>query len=394
MIVRCTLCIALGLTVSAESNFAQTARPRRTGTQAGSASLRRQAAPTDRAGSTALKQRPTTRPTVQDVTPELQRLLEQWEQASSRIDRLQGHHMRRVYDMVFKSEKWAVGQFYHERPDKGRIDIEPAAIKPGMVSSRVDPATKKPFELLPDLAEKWICDGKRVMDINEKQKEAAIYSIPPRGQGENIMNGPLPFLFGMPADTAKKRYQLYLVSDKVNPKTRRRELQIKALPRWQQDRANWREARIILDHPTFLPLHVKLIDTAGTKETVFSFSRLEVNKFRIPLFSKDPFRPNLRGYKLMNNVPGTPEKPSITLAADEQVVPDIATYPIDVAKERLEQAGFVVAKKYTRGGPAPNAKLVHKVRTCVPRPLSPLKKGSTVKLVVYESQQVRAAAKR
>lgn len=384
MIVRCSFCVAACLLLAPATVSGQTPPG-----QAGTASLRTQQG-TAADGRLA---RPTSRPTVQDVTPELQKLLVEWERASGRIDRLQGHHMRRVYDMVFKVEKWSVGKFYHERPDKGRIDIEPAPIKPGTVSSRVDPTTQKPFTLEPDMAEQWICDGKRIMEVNAKAKEAAIFSIPPRAQGENIMNGPLPFLFGMPAETAKKRYQLTLVSDKVDPRSRRRQIQIRALPRWQQDRANWKEARIILDHPTYLPLHVKLVDSAGTKETVFSFQKLEVNKFRFPLLGSDPFRPNLRGYKLMNNVPGTPDKPTITLADDEQVVPDIATYSVENAIERLKQAGFVVDKKWTRGGPAPTKNLELKVRTCVPKPMTALKKGATVKLVVYERQTRTAARK-
>lgn len=324
----------------------------------------------------------------QPVSPELDALLKQWEVASERIVRLEGEHQRRVYDMVFKVEKLSSGKFYHEVPDKGRIDIETVAVAKGAKSTREDKRTKQPFDLIGDAREKWICDGKRIVEIDEQNKEANVISIPPRGQGENIMNGPLPFLFGMKAEKAKARYQLSLMSDKVNPETRRRQIRIRAFPRWQSDGQNWDQADIILDHPTFLPLHVRLIDAAKTKETVFSFSKLKVNKRKSIFFPKDPFHPSLRGYKINTAVPGkNPAKPTINVGPDQQIVPDVSTYPIADAKKRLSQAGFQVAEKFTRGGPAPAAKLVHKIRTTVPAPMTPVKKGSVIKLVVFEKQK-------
>ena len=385
MIVRCLICVALCLTLAADPVSAQVARPRQLPARTTSADTRGQLQrpPVNRSTTQAA-------PQTEQVSPELEQLLREWEQASRRIKRLQGQHMRRVYDMVFHVEKWSAGKFYHEAPDKGRIDIEPVAIKPGMRSSRTDPRTGKPFELIADQQEKWICDGKRIIDIDEKGKGATIISIPPTAQGENIMNGPLPFLFGMPAETAKKRYKLKLADDRVNSKTGRRELVITAWPRLQQDRVNWKEAHIILDHPSYLPLHVKLVDDAGEKETVFSFSNLEVNKIRP--FWVDPFRPRLSGYKVATHVPGTADNPVLKLQEGEQIVPDITAYDVTSAK-RLQKAGFEVDAKWTRGGPAPTRDLELKVRTCVPPPMTPLKKGSVVKLVVYE-RTVRQTADR
>ena len=323
----------------------------------------------------------------QPVSPELDALLKQWEVASARIERLEGEHQRRVYDKVFKVEKLSFGKFYHEVPDKGRIDIESANVPKGAKSERLDPRTKQPYDLIGDAREKWVCDGKRIVEIDEQNKEANIISIPPRGQGENIMNGPLPFLFGMEAERAKKRYQLKLMSDKINPKTRRRQVHIRAFPRWQSDGQNWSEAHIILDD-RFLPLHVKLVDSADTKDTVFTFSNLKPNKRKPIFFGKDPFHPSLRGYKINTAVPGkNPAKPTINVGPDQQIVPDVSTYPIADAKKRLSQAGFQVAEKFTRGGPAPAAKLVHKIRTTVPAPMTPVKKGSVIKLVVFEKQK-------
>jgi TIGR03009 family protein len=328
--------------------------------------------------------RKTAQPKIYPVSPELDALLREWEVSSSKVTKLSGEHRRRVYDMVFKVEKIAMGKFYHEVPDKGRIDIEPVKIPEGSKSKRVKDG--KPFALISDMREKWICDGKNIIEVNEPEKSATFMSIPPRGQGENIMNGPLPFLFGMEADKAKMRYQLKLIGDKLNPNTRRREIEIQAFPRWATDGQNWHEARIILDHPTFLPLHVKLVDSGKTKETVFSFRNLKVNKRNLGeiVFSKSPFRPNLRGYKINTLSPEKSVSPRPPVGQDEVLVPSVAEFTIDDAKARLKQAGLIVAKQYVRGGPAPMSRLVHKIKDVVPRPGIVVKRGSVVKLVVFE----------
>ena len=301
MIVRITACVAACAAMLSSTAIAQTTR-----STPGQAGLRtRSQQPRQLPGQQALQ--PTAGKAPAPVDPRLDRVLVLWEQASKKIERIQGFHQRRVYDNVFKVEKLSLGRFYHEVPDKGRIDIQPAKITPEMKSSRIDKATGQPYKLVADQAEKWICDGKRLIDMDDVNKQAAIMPIPSRGQGENIMNGPLPFLFGMPAETAKKRYRLQLkgITEK--------QVQLLALPRWRQDSVNWRQAQIILDRTTFLPMHVQLIDPAGSKETVFSFKNIEV---LLPVKKgaivepdqgdlwkpADPFRPSLSGYKIHTQV--------------------------------------------------------------------------------------------
>ena len=421
MIVRCTICVVFCATLIAEVGSAQVSRSRtqmqsRTQQQvpphSRSAVQQRQAgarvgSPASRSAASqgGLRQVGATRTAskAEPIDPVLDRLLKEWEVASGKIQKIEGRHLRRVYDTVFKVEKRSTGVFYHEVPDKGRIDIEskPLKIPKGAKSDKLDPVTKKPFSLVGDLHEKWICDGKRIVEINEEEKTAHQIPIPPRGQGENIMNGPLPFLFGMKADIAKKRYQLALIGDPPKPNVAGQRIQIQAFPRWQTDGKNWKEARIIMEYPSFKPKAVKLVDPAGTKETVFSFAGVNTqlkdgNPFKrlIANWGPSPFRPNLRNYKVNTSAPGTgPEKPTITVPAGSQIVPAITGYEPKEAIQRLQQAGFVVSKKWSRGGPAPMKNLELKVRTSLPKPMTVVKKGATVKLVVYE-RQTRAAAKK
>ncbi len=392
MIVRLTACVAACAALLTCPAIAQTTR-----STTGQAALRGRQQPPRQLTSQQRQQSPLPRaarpPAPEPISPELQRVLAQWEAASQKIGRIQGFHQRRVYDMVFKVEKLSVGRFYHEVPDKGRIDIQPAKITPGMKSSRVDRKTQQPFKLVADQSEKWICDGKRLIDIDDLNKQAAIMPIPPRGQGENIMNGPLPFLFGMPAKTATQRYKL-----RLNPKgTNQKQIQLLAMPRWRQDSANWSQAQIILDRATYLPLFVQLIDPAGTKETVFSFKKIEVDRkgalgTRIKdIFWPDPFRPNLRPYKIHQQVAGNLSKPTITLKPGEVAVPDIIHASYKDAKDRLTNAGLIVNATVAKGGAAPNANLYHKVRDTRPRPYDVVKIGATVTLQIYNEMPKVAA---
>jgi hypothetical protein len=67
------------------------------------------------------------------------------------------------------------------------------------------------------------------------------------------------------------------------------------------DKENFQEATIILDRRRYLPTAVRLIDPSGNVETVYSFKEIHVNRRELipELFRKDPFEPNLKGYKLI-----------------------------------------------------------------------------------------------
>ncbi len=242
---------------------------------------------------------------VTPPTPELWNLLKKWEESSKMITRLDGEHTRLEYDYVFNVVKQNYGVFYYQTPDKGRIDL--LQDKELLANKGALPKAKKKhwnkdqsieFKLQSGNAEKWYCDGKLITQIDEATKTATQMIIPPHNQGVNITDGPLPFLFGMPAEKAIRRYQLRIVEEKDG------KARLQALPLWRSDAANYQLATIILDLKTYLPDAVQLIDPAGTKETVFVFKNLGVNAPKLlERLGKDPFKPNLKGLKVVNQVP-------------------------------------------------------------------------------------------
>ncbi len=321
---------------------------------------------------------------VQNLPPELEKLLLAWSQKSAQVQKLQGTHHRYVYNTVFMVEKRSEGVFYYEGPGKGRIDLTPAEIAKGEVSKRLD-KDGKPFKVQPDRSERWMCDGNDIWQVDDMTKQVNIYPIPKENQGQNIMDGPMPFLFGMPPEKAKRRYHLKLVHESDEQAV------IEVHPRLAVDAANWRRASVILDkrNNLYLPRAVQLIDPSGNLETVYTFGEFQVNKdgrnWLMKVFGAgeaDPFRPKLKGYAF--KVHAIRENPP----ADGPLVPSVAGLGWKDAKDLLEKLGCTV-KIYT-GQKAPQGALTHVVYNQKPAAKSPLQKGQQVVLTIYDQAPAEA----
>ena len=138
----------------------------------------------------------------------MERLLADWEQKSVRISRLRGKLTRFVYDSVYLVEEKSDGEFWYEAPDRGRMDFEAVELPEPAISRDKKDRNGKPYALESGANERWICTGKEIYLIHDDQKLYDLVKIPPQQQGRNIVNGPLPFLFGMKAEQAKRRYVL------------------------------------------------------------------------------------------------------------------------------------------------------------------------------------------
>jgi TIGR03009 family protein len=253
---------------------------------------------------------------IEEISPELEKILKNWELTTSQFKKMTGEFSRFKYDKTFEVEWRAEGKFAYEAPDKGNYVLNGATIGKGDVSKKKSPKDGTPFTLKASDSERWVCTGKEVIKINEKEKTYEKLPIPPDSQGENIMDGPLPFLFGMKAEQAKRRYRLSLSSKNTSED----EIWLDVIPRWQNDAANWSSAMVIIYAKTFQPKAVKLVDPTGA-ESVHVFNKIEVNPKR-GFFEGDPFKPNLRGFKLVLN-----DKPSAPTVGEKPIDPPAAKAP-------------------------------------------------------------------
>ena len=318
---------------------------------------------------------------VKKLSPELEQILVEWAAASGNIKKLQGEHQRFVYDLVFEVEKRAQGKFYYEAPDKGRMDIRGMKILKDATTKKKGKSGKL-FQIESDHPERWICNGSDIRQINDVEKTVDIFPIPPDARGVNIMDGPLPFLFGLPPEKAKRRFELKLVENSSYRKiTHFVHLRVK--PRWESDARNWQEAEVILDkRQQYLPFAVKLIDPGGNLETVFKFSKFKINKRR-GIFGKDPFNPPLRRYKIKVHEPEV--QVQRVVQRNPNLVPRLIDLPAEAASNLLQKLGYKKADiKWRRGDPATKNKLVYVVYDQFPKPKTQLDKSKPIYLLVYD----------
>ena len=278
------------------------------------------------------------------VDPELWDVLEEWSEKSANVKRLEGEILRRTYDTTFGVERLGEGYFYYTSPDKGRLDLNAVPVAPTMLKARNKPGAKVrkkngvPFKLESEDPVKWICDGVQVISLSVEGKTAEVAQLPKHLRGKNIMDGPLPFLFGLPPLEAVNRFSMEL---QQKPTPQNPFAKIQAKPRRSEDANAWKSAQIILDTNTGLPAHVRLVKPSGTLEEIYSFSELKVNARAgriVELFGVgDPFKVSLRGYQVKVEEQADHDPGRQPVAA---VIPNVVGLSYKEAEAKLSRVGI------------------------------------------------------
>ena len=206
------------------------------------------------------------------LSPQMLNLLKVWESKTSEIETLQGVFRRYEYDSVFMTEKRAVGRYWFGSPDKARMDFQPdpeviKALEKNPNEKLVHNFEGKSYAVEAEKTTSWICTGKEILEIDHEQKQYSKMEIPAQYQGQRITDGPMPFLFGMKADSVTKRYKMAFGS-MHKPGER---IHIIAYPIVPALRREFQKAELLLDPETFLPQAVRLLDPSGNKKTTYTF---------------------------------------------------------------------------------------------------------------------------
>ncbi len=324
----------LGLAFVADSAAQNTPKNASKNKPAAKTPIKQTQATDDEPAETKRIPRPAPEPLkIEEISPELEKILKNWELTTSQFKKMTGEFSRFKYDKTFEVEWRAEGKFAYEAPDKGNYElrgIEPRKDKNGNLeeSQKIGSDGKTTYTLKADSPERWVCTGKEVIKINEKEKTYEKLAIPPDSQGENIMDGPLPFLFGMKADQAKRRYRLTLDTKHKNAT----EIKLHVVPRLPKDSANWSKAKVIIDAKTFKPKAVQLLDPTGA-ESVHVFKNIEVNS-KPGFWEGDPFKPSLRGLKLV-----LLDKPEAQTVGEKSTAPAPAKAPMTASGNSRTTAG-------------------------------------------------------
>jgi TIGR03009 family protein len=191
---------------------------------------------------------PMPQPQPQQAPNALDNYLLRWEQEMQKVQTLAAQLVREEKDPQFNTAQKFVGYAQYMKTGAG-----PNALNLAMLEMR--PEGKN------EISEKFVCTGTYLYQFVPSAKEVRAHELPKPQPGQVANDNFLSFLFGMKADEAKKRYELRLVREDQNY------IYVEIAPRFAQDKADFKRARIVLSRDTFLPRQLWFEQPTGTDVT-------------------------------------------------------------------------------------------------------------------------------
>jgi hypothetical protein len=263
-----------------------------------------------------------------DDPANLERVLKEWYQAASRIERLDCNFVRMKYDTVFEVEFRSIGTLAIDRTGSAlyRLDRDPSA--QGKISRKIG-RSGLPYELQDDTPERWYWTRDRVLQINDSDHTYEVATNPrvtPDGEfrpdppelPQELENGGRgaqpsgppnwlidfsasldeprfgclqPFLLGLAPEEIQRRFTIRFLSETDA------EVRLEFTPRDRRDKVNFSSLQLILSKGGYKPYAIKTVGPSGS-ETVHVFTDvvLKINNNRQPLAP-----PGLAGYRQLNH---------------------------------------------------------------------------------------------
>ena len=215
-----------------------------------------------------------------------------WQSHTEKIDHYRSNFERWQFDTVYGPRNtfktFSTGKVRFANPDKGLFKVEKVlTYQPASAQSKASykevPGTHGEF---------WVCDGKSIFEYDFLNERLIQQVLPAELQGKNIINGPLPFLFGCNAQDIMNRFWVRAIT----PQNVEGEIWLEAYPKTIHDASNYQKVHIIIDNKDFLPKGMVIFDRSYEKgknhsRTVFNFKEREIN-FATTLEKLNPFYRN------------------------------------------------------------------------------------------------------
>ena len=188
----------------------------------------------------------------------MEQLLTLWEKQSARLKSLDVKFKR-----VDHSPAWGDNELYEGRamlqsPNLAWLDFKKVGV------DKQNKPTLVPHERI-------VCTGKEVWQYHSPTRQIFIFPLEKQQQQRALEEGPLPFLFNMRADEAKKRYQMSLIAE--NAAT----YMVTVIPLLEIDKESFSKAIIQLDRKYLLPTNIVLIAPDGKSTQDYKFSDVKPN---------------------------------------------------------------------------------------------------------------------
>ncbi|QDU58882.1 hypothetical protein [Aeoliella mucimassa] len=203
----------------------------------------------------------------------LDQVLAKWESDSNQVKNFSCEFERARYNIngpdpnrvsLFAKEK---GKLSYHKPDKGSFEIVESLVwmpKSRPATDPNQPVQPQPQQPLGEYAkpvdnkgnelpgEHWVSNGKNIYQYrtHTDPKQLVVTPIPPDLQGENIVEGPLPFLFGAKAADLKERFWFEPAKDLC----RDGYIGLHAKPKRQADAAEYSDVWVALRNEPGKPL--------------------------------------------------------------------------------------------------------------------------------------------
>ncbi len=230
-------------------------------------------------------QQPPWWPQAESHQKYVDQVLTYWEQSSNKIERYRCKFNRWEYDVVWgppadpktgtrPAARISHGEIKYAKPDKGLFEVkEISHYTPPQNGEDKGRYAKRADEI----GEKWVCDGLNVFEFDHERKRLVQHELPPDLRGQEIVNGPLPFLFGANAAKIKQRYWVGVFT----PAGTKGEYWLEAWPKYREDAKNYQKVEIIIDEKDFLPKALQIYEHSANprdpSSTVLTFDDREVN---------------------------------------------------------------------------------------------------------------------
>jgi TIGR03009 family protein len=258
-----------------------------------------------------LRRNPTIQPPPVPfvLTPQEQaavdRVLDAWEQAGKGVRTFQCSFTRWEYDATFP------GKASRENPNGAKY-IDTGTIKYQAPDKGFFEATGNLMGI-PKVRhqEKWICDGKSVFvyEYAKQPPQLTEHPLPKELQGKDIVDGPLPFLFGAKAEKLKQRYYLRIIT----PPGVQGQVWLEAYPRFLADARNFQRALLVLKTTGMIPVALKTYLPGGNDSQVYAFDDVVINDpmgWRGIFGNQNPFEASIPVFGNWKKVVEKPDSPS------------------------------------------------------------------------------------
>lgn len=206
------------------------------------------------------------------VAPEHQAWLEQvllkWEKDSKTVNNFYCDFQRKTFNIAGPADGGPFaqedGKLAYHKPDRGSFEIvnslvwtpKSQAAVPNQLPEQNQPAAAGEYLPRKDVdgnvepGEHWVCDGKSVYEYRRHDKTLVVNPLPPNMQGQQIVDGPLPFLFGADAAKLKERFWMQPAPDLC----RGNFIGIHAKPKLQAGAAEYSDVYVVLRNEQGKPL--------------------------------------------------------------------------------------------------------------------------------------------